>query len=188
MSLTTAEMEAKARAEDYNHNQYDAATNPFGMGGIGYKTPGGAGLEGNWSQSIRDAATLAEGVARLAGEASGDAGDAQAAADEAATYLRSTTSSSSVTIGTGSKTFVLADVRQFTNQDFVLAVNQADEDEWVFGQVTSWTPGTKTLIIITLIARIYGHEYFLDIAMVYALMSFVTTIGIAKYLEKGALD
>jgi multicomponent Na+:H+ antiporter subunit F len=48
--------------------------------------------------------------------------------------------------------------------------------------------GTKTLIIITLIARIYGQEYFLDIAMVYALMSFVTTIGIAKYLEKGALD
>jgi len=48
--------------------------------------------------------------------------------------------------------------------------------------------GTKTLIIITLIARIYGQEYFLDIAMVYALMSFVTTVGIAKYLEKGALD
>jgi len=48
--------------------------------------------------------------------------------------------------------------------------------------------GTKTLIIITLIARIHGQEYFLDIAMVYALMSFVTTIGIAKYLEKGALD
>ena len=48
--------------------------------------------------------------------------------------------------------------------------------------------GTKTLIIITLIARIQGQEYFLDIAMVYALMSFVTTIGIAKYLEKGALD
>jgi len=48
--------------------------------------------------------------------------------------------------------------------------------------------GTKTLIIITLIARIYGQEYFLDIAMVYALMSFITTIGIAKYLEKGALD
>ncbi len=48
--------------------------------------------------------------------------------------------------------------------------------------------GTKTLIIITLIARIYGQEYFLDIAMIYALMSFITTIGVAKYLEKGALD
>jgi multicomponent Na+:H+ antiporter subunit F len=48
--------------------------------------------------------------------------------------------------------------------------------------------GTKTLIIITLIARVYGQEYFLDIAMIYALMSFITTIGVAKYLEKGALD
>lgn len=48
--------------------------------------------------------------------------------------------------------------------------------------------GTKTLVIITLIARIYEQEYFLDIAMVYALMSFITTIGVAKYMEKGALD
>lgn len=48
--------------------------------------------------------------------------------------------------------------------------------------------GTKTLIIITLIARVHGQDYFLDIAMIYALMSFITTIGVAKYLEKGALD
>lgn len=48
--------------------------------------------------------------------------------------------------------------------------------------------GTETLLIITLIARIYKQVYFLDIAMVYALMSFITTIGIAKYMEKGALD
>ncbi len=48
--------------------------------------------------------------------------------------------------------------------------------------------GTKTVVIITLIARIYEQKYFLDIAMVYALMSFITTVGVAKYLEKGALD
>lgn len=48
--------------------------------------------------------------------------------------------------------------------------------------------GTKTLIIITLLARVYGQEYYLDIAMIYALMSFITTIGVAKYLEKGALE
>ncbi|MDY6826183.1 MAG: cation:proton antiporter [Bacillota bacterium] len=48
--------------------------------------------------------------------------------------------------------------------------------------------GTKTLVIITLIARMYNQAYFLDIAMVYALMSFITTVGVAKYLEKGALD
>lgn len=48
--------------------------------------------------------------------------------------------------------------------------------------------GTKTLLIITLIARLYHQEFFLDIAMIYALMSFIATIGIAKYLEKGALE
>jgi len=48
--------------------------------------------------------------------------------------------------------------------------------------------GTKTVVIITLIARIYEQIYFLDVAMVYALMSFITTVGVAKYLEKGALD
>ncbi len=48
--------------------------------------------------------------------------------------------------------------------------------------------GTKTLVIITLIAFTYNQVYFLDIAMIYALMSFITTIGVAKYLEKGALD
>ncbi len=48
--------------------------------------------------------------------------------------------------------------------------------------------GTKTVVIITLIARIYEQTYFLDVAMVYALMSFITTVGVAKYLEKGALD
>jgi len=47
---------------------------------------------------------------------------------------------------------------------------------------------TYTLVIITLIARIYEQVYFLDIAMVYALMGFIATIGVAKYLEKGALD
>ncbi len=48
--------------------------------------------------------------------------------------------------------------------------------------------GIKTLVIITLIARVYGQHFFLDIAMIYALMSFITTVGVAKYMEKGALD
>jgi multicomponent Na+:H+ antiporter subunit F len=48
--------------------------------------------------------------------------------------------------------------------------------------------GTKTLIVITLISRLYEQEFYLDIAVVYALMSFIATVGIAKYLEKGALE
>ncbi len=47
---------------------------------------------------------------------------------------------------------------------------------------------TKILILITLISRLYEQEFYLDIAVVYALMGFIATVGIAKYLEKGALE
>ena len=48
--------------------------------------------------------------------------------------------------------------------------------------------GTKTVVIIALLALIYGYPYYIDIAMVYALMAFIASIGVAKYMEKGALE
>ena len=48
--------------------------------------------------------------------------------------------------------------------------------------------GTKTVVIIALISLIYNYEFYIDIAMVYALMAFIATIGVAKYMEKGALE
>jgi len=48
--------------------------------------------------------------------------------------------------------------------------------------------GTKSVVIISLISLVFHQEFFLDVAMVYALISFVATIGIAKYMEKGALE
>ena len=48
--------------------------------------------------------------------------------------------------------------------------------------------GTKTVVIIALISLYYSYDYYLDIAMVYALMAFIATIGVAKYMEKGALE
>lgn len=47
--------------------------------------------------------------------------------------------------------------------------------------------GTKTVVIISLVSLVFHQEFFLDVALVYALISFVATIGVAKYLEKGAL-
>lgn len=47
--------------------------------------------------------------------------------------------------------------------------------------------GIKTVVIISLIAFVLKQDFFLDVALVYALISFVATIGIAKYMEKGAL-
>ncbi|MBS4031062.1 MAG: cation:proton antiporter [Clostridiales bacterium] len=48
--------------------------------------------------------------------------------------------------------------------------------------------GTKTVVIIALVSLVFHQEFFLDVALVYALISFITTIGIAKYMEKGALE
>lgn len=47
--------------------------------------------------------------------------------------------------------------------------------------------GTKAVVIISLVSLALRQEFFLDVAMVYALISFVSTVGIAKYLEKGTL-
>jgi len=48
--------------------------------------------------------------------------------------------------------------------------------------------GTKTVVIIALLSLIYGYDYYVDISMVYALMAFIATVGVAKYMEKGALE
>jgi multicomponent Na+:H+ antiporter subunit F len=41
----------------------------------------------------------------------------------------------------------------------------------------------KTMVIIAMMSSFFGEEFFLDVAMVYAIIGFVATVGIAKYLE-----
>lgn len=61
---------------------------------------------------------------------------------------QSSTSTSSVAIGTGSKTFVLAtDVNAAVGSWWILAETAAPTTNYMIGQVTSYTPGTKTLIM-----------------------------------------
>lgn len=44
--------------------------------------------------------------------------------------------------------------------------------------------GTKTLVILLIMGFIYHRvEMFVDISMVYALLNFIGTITVAKYLE-----
>jgi len=44
--------------------------------------------------------------------------------------------------------------------------------------------GTKTLVILLLMGFIYQRiDMFIDISMVYALLNFIGTITVAKYLE-----
>lgn len=48
--------------------------------------------------------------------------------------------------------------------------------------------GTKTIAIISVISFAFNEIFFLDIAIVYALISFLLTIGVAKYLETGDIS
>ena len=47
--------------------------------------------------------------------------------------------------------------------------------------------GTKTVVIMALVAYITNSPYYLDVALVYALIAFLATLGLAKFLEKGHL-
>jgi len=48
--------------------------------------------------------------------------------------------------------------------------------------------GTKTIVFVTLLGYVSGRTEFIDMAIVYALISFITTIAVLKYIEKGRLD
>jgi len=45
--------------------------------------------------------------------------------------------------------------------------------------------GTKTIILLALVGFLYGRvEMFLDLAVAYALLNFIGTIAISKYIER----
>jgi multicomponent Na+:H+ antiporter subunit F len=45
--------------------------------------------------------------------------------------------------------------------------------------------GTKTLVILVLFSFIYGRTLYIDVAIVYALINFLLTLTISRYLEEG---
>jgi len=49
------------------------------------------------------------------------------------------------------------------------------------------TIGTTTIIILVIIGLIYGRPIFLDIAIVYAMINFIATLAVARYLKEGCI-
>ena len=47
--------------------------------------------------------------------------------------------------------------------------------------------GTKTVVLIALLGFLNGRPDFLDLALVYALINFIGTIAVLKYIEYGDL-
>lgn len=48
--------------------------------------------------------------------------------------------------------------------------------------------GTKTIVFVTLLGYVSGRTEFIDMAIIYALVTFITTVAILKFAEKGRLD
>ena len=67
---------------------------------------------------------------------------------------------------------MMAIIRAFmgpTSYDRVLAVNMF---------------GTKTVLLISLLGFVMGRPEFLDIAIVYALINFISVIGVLRYSNR----
>ncbi|WP_340677551.1 monovalent cation/H+ antiporter complex subunit F [Paraglaciecola sp.] len=43
--------------------------------------------------------------------------------------------------------------------------------------------GTKTVLLIAVLGFLFGRPDFLDIALVYALINFISVIGVLRYFE-----
>lgn len=71
---------------------------------------------------------------------------------------------------------VLALIRAFlgpTVFDRILAVNAA---------------GTKTVLLIAVLGFLMGRPEFLDIAIVYALINFITNVAVLRFVQYGRFD
>jgi multicomponent Na+:H+ antiporter subunit F len=49
------------------------------------------------------------------------------------------------------------------------------------------TIGTKTIILLVIIGFIFVRPIFIDISIVYAMITFIATLAIAKYIRRGCI-
>lgn len=47
--------------------------------------------------------------------------------------------------------------------------------------------GTKTLVVLVMLATIAGHAFLIDVAIVYGLLNFVITLAATRFIESGRL-
>lgn len=140
-------------ASTYNGNAYDAGTNPGGMAAGGHRT--------NFIPALEDLALVVEAVAEAADAADVDA--TAAAASEAASALNvaklTGTSTTSLAIATGSKSFTTQASKFFNVGSYVIAKSDANPTtNLMAGQVTAYS-GTSLTVNVT---RIVGSGTYAD--------------------------
>ncbi|MCE5203771.1 MAG: monovalent cation/H+ antiporter complex subunit F [Coriobacteriales bacterium] len=48
--------------------------------------------------------------------------------------------------------------------------------------------GTKTLVVLVLLAYVFGRTMYLDVAFVYAMLNFIVSVTAARFIETGRLS
>ena len=69
-----------------------------------------------------------------------------------------------------------------------LALVRAARGPTVFDRILALNMfGTKTALLLSVVAFLFGRPDFLDLALAYALINFIGTIAILKFFEYGTL-
>jgi multicomponent Na+:H+ antiporter subunit F len=69
-----------------------------------------------------------------------------------------------------------------------LALYRAVFGPGVFNQAVAMNViGTKVIVLLIVIGYIFERPVFVDIALLYAVLNFVATLIMAKYLERGEI-
>jgi hypothetical protein len=122
------------RLDDYNSNNFNPATNPLGLAGGGHIT--------NFPAALADTAQVADGFALFADLMVTYANSASASAVSAAAAVAnlSGTSTSSVAISTGSKSFATQAGKTWPAGSYLLISSDANPTtHWMVLQVTSYS-------------------------------------------------
>lgn len=150
-AATTA---ALARCETlYNGNAYNPGTNPGGMAAGGHRI--------NFVPALQDVALIADSVADAADAAALSASSASTSATSAANEAGrlNATSTTSVSIGTGSKSFTTQTGKSLDVGTYAEVVSAANPStHYMAGQVTAYNSGTGALTMNVLLASGSGSR------------------------------
>ena len=137
--VNQATEDAIARLDDYNSGIFNASTNPKGLKGGGHIS--------NFPAALTDTATVANGFSTFADLMSNYATAAAASATEAglSSDKLSGTSTSSVTLSTGTKSFSTQTSRAWPAGTYLLiSSNASPATNWMVLQVTSYSGSSLT--------------------------------------------
>lgn len=145
---------ARLRGGHYNTSDWNASTNPGGMGGDGHRyamIPPKAPQTPTYPVMVNDMVAMADEVAASANAAAGSATTASAVLSNAQALLSNATldgssnSSTSVSVDTAAKTLTVATNKAFNVNHMIQVTRVSSPTTWLRGTVTAYNAGTGAL-------------------------------------------